>query len=436
MIKRGIQLILSVSLLFLAGCSGHETFHNNNDNNNNNDNDNNNDNNNVNNSNNNKDKRGEIAGGNRILENRFEMKPNGELIGKSEAKASYEGDYQYYRPAGDIERLSGKSSNTEIKIFRPSKSNATYFEKSTFENEPFLNIPGRISSEIFFTAVFDNDIFDYTDYYYTNGISLELYHPVISSSPICRILPGLKNSLNYYGLVLIQNMYTPRKLEELEVRAGDRPFAAYLTISHQRISLSSGSHRRLLSELALGAIGPASLGGIAQDMIHTNTPVGWVNQVKNDAVVNYNIRLDQGVYSGNGIEVAVIAGGQAGTLYDNIMGGLYLQIGKSNDRYGSLFSTTPHQKTFIERIRYYFSIDAKTKLVMYDATLQGGMFNRESVYSLNAGQVKHCVFTGTASFGLGLGRYSLEAEQVFLTPEFDGGRHHLWFRIKNIFYLN
>jgi hypothetical protein len=142
------------------------------------------------------------------------------------------------------------------------------------------------------------------------------------------------------------------------------------------------------------------------------------------------------VYSGKRIEVAVIAGGQAGTLYDNIMTGLYFQVGKTNDRYGSLFQTTPHQKTFKGRIRYYFSLDAKTKLVMYDATLQGGMFNRESIYRLTSDQVKHSVFTGTAAVGLGLGRYSLEAEQVFLTPEFEGGRHHFWFRIKNIFYLD
>jgi lipid A 3-O-deacylase len=345
-------------------------------------------------------------------------------------------NFEYYTPVTKIKRKSLIPEDLFNEINRKAIEIKMVEGRSLTLRTPFLFKTAKTSPEIFFTAVFDNDIFDYTDYYYTNGISLELYHPVINNSPICRILPGLKNSLNYYGLILIQNMYTPRKLEELNVRVGDRPFAAYLTISHHRISLSAGRHRRLQSELALGTIGPASLGGIAQDVIHTNTPVGWVNQVKNDVVVNYNIRFDQGVYSGNGIEVAVIAGGQAGTLYNNIMGGLYLQIGKANDRYESLFQTTPHQKTFKGRIRYYFSIDAKTRLVMYDATLQGGMFNRESVYSLDAQQVKHYVFTGTASFGLGLGRYSLEAEQVFLTPEFDGGRHHLWFRIKNIFYLN
>lgn len=292
------------------------------------------------------------------------------------------------------------------------------------------------SGEVVFIAVFDNDIFDYTDYYYTSGIILELFHPVIGASPFAKLLPGLKNSLNFYSVNLVQNLYTPLKLEDLQPRLGDRPFASYLTLGHQRISLSADGHRRLQSEFTLGVIGTASLGGLSQDLIHTHTPVGWVNQVENDMVVNYNLRFDQGLYSGNGIEAAVIAGGQAGTLYDNIMAGVYLQVGKANNRYSSVFQTTGRQKPFKKRIRYYFALDLKNKLVFYDATLQGGMLNQESAYKLDASQVNRYVFTGTACFGLGLGRYSLEAEQVFLTPEFAGGKHHLWFRIKNIIYLN
>jgi lipid A 3-O-deacylase len=411
-----VHFILAIFLLLVAGCSENETFRNDNDNVNN--------------------KGKSYHPQNQLLNSRFGSKSEVHRNKKTGQETGSDKNFEYYRPAESITKKSLITENIHIDLNRNTLEIKEIDGKSFLVKTSSFFTNAKSAPEVFFTAVFDNDIFDYTDYYYTNGISLELYHPAINASPICRILPGLKNSLNYYGLVLVQNMYTPRKLEDLKVRVGDRPFAAYLTIGHQRISLSAARHRRLQSELALGAIGPASLGGVAQDMIHTNEPVGWVNQVKNDIVVNYNIRFDQGVYSGNGIDVAVIAGGQAGTLYDNIMGGLFLQIGKSNDRYGSLFQTTPHQKTFKGRIRYFFALDAKNKLVMYDATLQGGMFNAESVYKLNGGQVKRYVFTGTASVGLGLGRYSLEAEQVFLTPEFDGGRHHLWFRIKNIFYLN
>lgn len=416
--KQGyFQIIIFVTLLLMTGCAQHDASYpqkNNNDNNN---------------SNNNKEDY-------HLIISRFELNTSGNSPEKIISKPGVKDSFQYYRPTDNIEKQSVIPANGKLKVSRQTKEDASYFRKPSFHREPAMFNPGRTSPEVFFTAIFDNDIFDYTDYYYTNGIGFELYHPAISASPVSRVLPGLKNSINYYGLTLVQNMYTPLKLEELTVRIGDRPFAAYLTIGHQRISLSAYRHRRLQSEFVIGTIGPASLGNQAQDLIHSNTPVGWVNQVKNDFVVNYSIRFDQGVYSGNGIELAVFAGGQGGTLYDNITAGFFLQLARANDRYVSIFQTTEKEKPYRKRVRYYFSLDIKNKLVVYDATLQGGMFNKESNYKLDGNQVSHYVFTGTASVGLGLGRYSLEAEQVFLTPEFEGGRKHLWFRIKNIIRIN
>jgi len=344
--------------------------------------------------------------------------------------------FQYYHPADGIVKITALQWK-DIEIDQSQKKETFYSinNKGRHIDQSFIGI-SITSPEVVFVAVFDNDLFDNTDYYYTNGIKLEIYHPMIGASPIARVLPGLRNSINYYSLSLVQNMYTPLKLEEPEVRMGDRPFASYLTVGHQRTSLSPGKNRRMQSEFALGVMGPASLGNVSQDLIHTHEPVGWINQVSNDFIVNYNFSLDQGIYRGKGFEAAMVAGGQAGTLYDNITAGIYIQAGKANGRYSSIFQTTGHQKPFRKRIRYYFGLDIKNKLVFYDATLQGGMFNHESVYKIETGELKRYVFTGTLHFGMGLGRYSLEAEQVFMSPEFEGGRRHLWFRIKNIIYLN
>jgi lipid A 3-O-deacylase len=370
------------------------------------------------------------------IESRFQLSPEDIQNTVSNAGPGENNDFQYYRPAEHIGKPALIPANRVFIKNRHLKERGIFLKKYDRPGVGLLTDKSRTSGEVVFIAVFDNDIFDYTDIYYTNGIMLELYHPVIGASPFAKLLPGLKNSVNYYSVNLVQNMYTPLKLEDSAARVGDRPFASYLTIGHQKISLSPDGHRRLQSEFTLGVIGPASLGRVSQDLIHTHEPIGWVNQVQNDAVINYSLRFDQGLYSGKKLEIAVIAGGQAGTLYDNIMAGVYLQAGKTNNRYSSVFQTTAHQKPFKKRLRYYFALDLKNKLVIYDATLQGGMFNSESVYKLDESQVNRYVFIGTASFGLGLGRYSLEAEQVFLTPEFEGGRHHLWFRIKTIISLN
>jgi lipid A 3-O-deacylase len=370
-----------------------------------------------------------------LIESRFQKNVKAKQDNASIQQPELDHTYQYYIPANHLEKRVLISSDN-LERSDESRNKVSVFRNLNKPDEPEFFRSGRISREIFINAIFDNDIFDYTDYYYTNGISFEFYHPGISASPLTQLLPGLRNSVNYYGLTLSQKLYTPRKLENPNVMPGDRPFAAYLTLGHHKISLSTDKHRRLETELILGIIGPASLGGVAQNVIHTNEPVGWINQVKNDIVLNYSIRFDQGLFSGRSIEFAVIAGGQAGTLYDNLMAVFYLQLGKMNNRYGSVFQTTANEKSFKKRVRYYFSIDLKNKLIIYDATLQGGMFNRESVYKLDGDQISRYVFTGTASVGLGLGKYSLEAGQVYLTPEFAGGRHHFWFRIKNIFYID
>jgi len=342
----------------------------------------------------------------------------------------------YYLPEWPLEKLSQIIvQNQHIQINEIRKTG--YQPKSSyFDRLPAFLKAGQTSPDAFFTAIFDNDILDYTDRYYTNGIGFELYHPVISASPLIRILPGLNYGINYYGLSFAQNMYTPLKLNKPEILVGDRPFASYLILSHHRISLSPEGHRRLQSELTLGIIGPGSFGKIAQDLIHDEEPIGWMYQVQNDFIVNYSIRFDQGIYSGERFELAAVAGGQAGTLYDNLAAGLFLQYGKANNRYTSIFQTTDQQKPYKNRLRYYFSLNMMNKLIVYDATLQGGMFNKENVYKLSNDQLKRYVFTGTASFGVGFGKYSLEVSQVFLTPEFEGGRRHMWLRIRNIIKIN
>ncbi len=373
---------------------------------------------------------------NQTIESRFSTSnaESREIINNTASEA--EEDFEYFRPDEHIDAQSMIPAGGNLKQNKEPLTTSSLNKKINITEQQFYFKNGRTSPEVFFNAIFDNDMFDYTDYYYTSGIGFEFYHPAISSFPLVQVLPGLKYGLNYYGVTLTQNLYTPRNLIYDYVLDDDRPFAAYLMLGFKRISLSPEHRRRLKSELSLGIIGPAALGGAAQDLIHDDKPVGWVNQVQNDIIINYHIRYDQGIFSGRHTELAIVAGGQAGTLYNNISAGLFFQAGNYNSRYASIFQTTVYQKSFKKRIRYYISLELMNKMVFYDATLQGGMFNRESVYTLEGSRVRHYVLTGTASAGLGFGRYSLEAEQVILTPEFNGGLYHMWFRIKNIIYLN
>jgi hypothetical protein len=158
--------------------------------------------------------------------------------------------------------------------------------------------------------------------------------------------------------------------------------------------------------------------------------------VKNDFILNYSARFEQGIIGKGRATMGIFGAGQAGTLYDNLKAGLVVQFSNGKGRYEDLFLTTEGDKPLRERVRYFLTLDLESKWVIYDATLMGGMMNGNSVYTLERSQVKPIVFTGKAGIGIGLGRYSLEIEQVFLSPEFDGGRRHLWIRIRNLVYLN
>ena len=87
--------------------------------------------------------------------------------------------------------------------------------------------------------IFDNDIFNNTDYYYTNGARIELVTPFADNSPVNKILPGAgKGSLNFSGFSLTQNIYTPVNPDAVEIQYSDRPFSAFLAIGQFRESVN------------------------------------------------------------------------------------------------------------------------------------------------------------------------------------------------------
>ncbi len=284
---------------------------------------------------------------------------------------------------------------------------------------------------LFFSISFDNDIFDNTDYYYTNGLSFEVVHPLLQLSPLSQaLLPLSRKSINYYGIRLVQNIYTPIDPENNNIQYGDRPFASYLYISHEKISTEPERGIKLTSSLDLGIIGPDAFGGVVQGTIHEKDPVGWAYQISNDVVINYNAEFKKRLLYGRMIEAGTSAAAQAGTLYDNLQCGLFLILGKTNGYFNSHNLTTPGEDLFRKRIRYYFSFDLAGKYVVYDATLQGGIFNKKSIYTLEPEEISRFVVNGTVGIGIGLGKVSLEAQQVYVSPEFKSGRQHLWGRIK------
>jgi len=94
-----------------------------------------------------------------------------------------------------------------------------------------------------------------------------------------------------------------------------------------------------------------------------------------------------------------------------------------------------YHKSKTRRFNYQVFASLNGQLVIYDATLMGGMFNQTSVYALNSSEINPIVLRVKAGLKLSYHRYGLTYEQHYGSPEFDGAKEHLWGRISLDFKL-
>ncbi len=358
-------------------------------------------------------------------------------------------------PAGDI---TGKTPATVVidttRIRRLRQLLATGIEpdlseKSTFDRlfrEPMQEVlPPMlvVGRETLLRINFDNDILDYTDRFYTNGIRLEVIAPGLRANPLSRLLlPYWGSGTNHYGLALVQNMYTPSTTKLGGILYGDRPYAAYLFVGAFKVSTDPIRKFRQTSEIDAGIIGPDSYGEWVQRSFHNavptnNEPLGWEYQVQNDIVLNYQVMLEKGIAATRHFDLALTASGSVGTLYTNATGGATLRAGWFNPAFG--FPVSPTGSTLRSqlagRFQASFFLRGSAKAVGYDATLQGGWLNHSSAYTFPAREISHAVFQASGGITLSYRGVRIEAEQFMLSPEFSHGWWHKWVHIALTFGL-
>jgi len=293
-----------------------------------------------------------------------------------------------------------------------------------------------ISTNRYIGVNFDNDIFNNTDYYYTNGIRIDYISPIFASSPFAYpMLPYNKLSMNYHGITIVQNMYTPTNPDTSLLLLGDRPFAAYLYLGHFKNTLVSERRYRQYSEIQIGLVGPGSLGGFVQDQIHDIPPMGWENQIQNDIVMNYTAEFEKGILNPEVFDLNLFARGQLGTLYTNAGAGLRIRLGLFNPYFEMPWLAGERSTEGKASGKWQYGIFATgfVKGVLYDATLEGGVFNNTSNYTIPASDIERLVLQASAGVFFAYRQFGLMYEQFYITPEFAGALHHRWGHI-NVSY--
>lgn len=297
----------------------------------------------------------------------------------------------------------------------------------------FLNAqaPDSVQSkdvESYFRFNYDNDLFSGTDRYYTQGIVIDLVHPLMKHSPLSYLLPKLTGAKNYYGLHIEQDAYTPKDIlyRGGQIYFGERPYSAVFFVSHTLNSLLPVKKLLLQTQVDFGFLGPIAKGEEEQKAIHKATnnaePLGWQNQLSNAILVNYDLKLEKGLVNTNYVDLNVFSQGRLGTLFTDLAVGI-------NSRFGILspyFNSLGLEKSPAKKFKIYGLASSYVKLVGFNATLQGGLSNSKNIYELPDRSIRHFVALISGGIVVAYKRMSIEFSKVSITPEFKGGVDHGW----------
>lgn len=287
----------------------------------------------------------------------------------------------------------------------------------------FRNIP----SDKYIRGNYENDFFTSSDYDYSQGVSFEWVDPAFKQNPVNFILIMPKSNSIRYGLSMEHLVYTPKTLDTYEIQYGQRPFAATFMIKSFIIATDTINKSRLSTSFSIGLIGQGAGGGNMQKVIHritgSETPNGWYYQIQNDFIVNYDLNYEKQLLRADDYFVLNASGGiKLGSLFTNASLGLNASIGIINPS----FTSAKNNKKF----QLYVYSQSILNAIGYDATLQGGLFNRNSPYTISQNDIERLTLHYTMGIVLQFSRFYLEYAQTFLTREIRTANAHNWGSIR------
>ncbi len=282
----------------------------------------------------------------------------------------------------------------------------------------------HIDHNSYFRFHYDNDYFTKSDEYYTQGITLEYVHPSLQHLLPAKLLWKPYTNIPQYGITVNVFGYTPTSIASDSILYGDRPFDANITIKAFLIQADTIHHQQVSTALSIGVMGPAGLGKEIQTNIHrwlkNPAPHGWQYQTQNDIVLNYQLNYEKQLLSaGNNFLLNTTAELRAGTLNDKLSGGFNFMAGRFNKRFSPV---TYHKR----KAEYYFYGQGRVNIIGYDASMQGGLFNRKSPYTISGRDVSRLTFQADAGIIVNFKKLYFSYTQSILTKEFRGGKYHRW----------
>lgn len=288
--------------------------------------------------------------------------------------------------------------------------------------------PQQRTPDLIFELNVANDMTYFTDHYFSSGIDINVYAPFMAKSPFNKImLPNHKDALNYYAITFTHNMYTPIYIDTLSHRTIDHPFAAYILFGNRKESYHINRKIKVTSEFQLGVIGSAAGGQVFQNAMHKHIPIagpveGWENQIYNDFCFQYSALLEKGIVDAQWLELNIFGGGKLGLPHTEAQLGMNVRFGYF-DAYFQHIGINKNRNW-----QFWFFCAGDLNYVVYNAVLQGGLFNTGNIYALESINhfLWHTKFGGTLVYKT----IKLEIAQEVVTPSFPSALWHRWAYMK------
>ena len=267
-----------------------------------------------------------------------------------------------------------------------------------------------------------------SDEYYSQGVNLEFVAPSLQKFPLAWLLVKNKYLPTLTGIALEHQGFTPTNIITGEVLQNDRPYSSSLMLKTFSVVSNQHTNHRLATQLSLGVMGPWAMGKEIQIAIHEKinpdkVPKGWKNQVHNDIIINYQINYEHGLWIKRNFIITAKGGAKAGTYNTGLTSSFAFMGGLFDNPFQ--FATT-RDKNF----QVYLYAEPQLNFVVFDATLQGGVFNNHNPYTLDRNEISRLVFQQNVGLVVKISDFILEYSQTVMTREFKTGSPHSWGSIR------
>lgn len=293
---------------------------------------------------------------------------------------------------------------------------------------------GRVDERGTWSFTLENDLFGDADRDYTNGVRVDYITPRNNLTAFGRLAKrGLygwfSDAPDWYEYYAAgQNMYTPPDISIRARQPDERPYAGFLYVGGGVVA-DRGDRLDTLA-LELGVVGPASLAGETQTLVHeilgVQEPKGWDNQLDNEFGVRliYERKWRYGAtlvpFLGLQADVIPHAGLALGNVDTHAAIGGTVRLGQDlRDDYGpprvQPAVSSPGFFRNEDGFSWYVFAGAEGRAVGRNIFLEGNTFG-----GVDGVEPRRLVADVQAGVTLQLGRTELSFTQVLRTEEYDG----------------